>query len=76
MSHCILKKGVPPAKGILMDMADSVELFCYWVKDSVSWNKVDTKDAGKGMSVSEYRTGNVKVYHANDDDEDEGEGVI
>ena len=67
MSHCILKQSVPPAQGFLMDVADSVEDFCYWLKDSC---RSATKNSGKGMSVSVYRTGNVRVNHANDDDDD------
>lgn len=57
-----------------MDMADSVELFCYWLKDNMSWSKSGKKDVG--MSVSEYRTGNVRVHHANDDDEEDGDHII
>lgn len=70
MSHCILKTTPLPAKSILMDAVDSVELFCYWLKDSVSLGKSGRRDS-KAMSVMEYRTGDVYVYHANDDDEDD-----
>ena len=70
MSHCILKTSPPPAKSILMDAVDSVELFCYWLKDSVQWGRTGKKD-DKAMSVLEYRTGDVKVHHATDDDDDD-----
>lgn len=70
MSHCILKTSPLPAKSILMDAVDSVELFCYWLKDSVSWGQSGRRDS-KAMSVMEYRTGDVIVHHANDEDDDD-----
>lgn len=69
MSHCILKQSVPPAQGLLMDVVISVEDFCHWLKESVPWSRSGEKNVGNGMSVSVYNTGNVRVYHANDDDE-------
>ena len=71
MSHCILKTSPPPAKSILLDAVDSVELFCHWLKDSMQWGRRAEKKDGKAMSVLEYRTGDVKVHHATDDDDDD-----
>jgi hypothetical protein len=52
-----------------MDVVISVEDFCHWLKESVPWSRSGEKNVGNGMSVSVYNTGNVRVYHANDDDE-------
>ena len=70
MSHRVLKTGAPPSNGLFTDVADTFESYYYWVKGSITSPWIGQKTRPDGWSVSEYRTSDVMVFHANDDDDE------
>lgn len=75
MSHRILKTDVPVSRGIFSDAADTLESYYYWMKNGIAWAK-QKSPAKDGWSISEYRTNNVVVFHATDDEENDADRKV
>ena len=75
MSHRILKTGISEPRGVLTDAADMAESYWYWAKNKLmsNWHDKDDLNWKRNNSNirkewSTYKTSNVVVHHANDDD--------
>jgi hypothetical protein len=68
MSHRILKPSAPEPRGLLTDISDMAESYWYWAKEQMTESWVKPKKSPNKWSISEFRTDNVKVYHANEEE--------
>ncbi len=75
MSHRILKTGPPEPRGLFTDVADMAESYWYWAKNKLAgpWQEKGDpnwkrNNSGLRKEWSTFKTNNVVVYHANDDD--------
>jgi hypothetical protein len=71
MSHCILKTGVSPPRGLFTDISDTAECYWYWVKNELTGSWVEFK-MNRGWSIAGL---NPIVYHANDEEEVDSYGL-
>jgi hypothetical protein len=71
MSHCILKTGVSPPRGLFTDIGDTAECYWYWAKNELTGSWAEFK-INRGWSIAGFDS---IVYHANEDEELDSHGL-
>lgn len=72
MSHRILKPDAPASRGVFSDVSDMAESYYWWARNSITgawtWRKKKTSE----WTISEFRTDNTVVHHANTEEDEVG----